>query len=143
MADEWGYLEGCAFTPSRVIHKPHICSGTSCEAQVQQEVDNQTDRYHCQDSLNLGEVEVDEEETVDQAHNPKPRNDNENSGDKSILGFWIRGRECVFDVRITDTQTRTCRNQDPIRVLEKCEWEKKNKHLEACLERRKDFTPLV
>jgi hypothetical protein len=59
------------------------------------------------------------------------------------LGFWKRGRECVFDVRITDTQTRTCRNQDPIRVLEKCEREKKNKHLEACLERRKDFTPLV
>jgi hypothetical protein len=82
-------------------------------------------RDHHRDSRNLGEVEVDEEETADQTHNPKPRNNNENRGDKSILGFWKRGCECVFDVRITDTQTRTCRNQDPIRVLEKCEQEKK------------------
>ena len=59
------------------------------------------------------------------------------------MSFWKCGCECVFDVRITNTQTRTCRNQDPIRVLEKCEWEKKNKHLEACLERRTYFAPLV
>jgi hypothetical protein len=141
VADEFGYLGGCAFQPSRVIHEPVICSGTQCEAR--QEVRNQMDRDRRRDSRNLGEVDIEEEETADQTHNPTPRHDNENRGDKSIIGFWQRGRECVFDVRITDTQNRTSRNQDPLRVLEKCERKKKNKHLEACLEWRTDFCPLV
>lgn len=50
---------------------------------------------------------------------------------------------CIFDVRITDTENRTSRNQDPSKVLAKCEKLKKDKHLHACLEQRRDFTPLV
>ena len=66
------------------------------------------------DSRNLGEVDIEEEETADQTHNPKPRHDNENRGDKSIIGFWQRGRECVFDVQITDTQNCTYRALTPL-----------------------------
>ena len=44
---------------------------------------------------------------------------------------------------ITDTEGRPSRNQEPERVLAKCEHMKKNKHLVPCLERRRDFTPLV
>ena len=89
VADEFGYLGGCAFQPSRVIHEPVICSGTPCEAD--QEVRNQMNRDRRRDSRNMGDVDIREEETADQTHNPKPRHDNENRGDKSIIGFWQRG----------------------------------------------------
>ena len=40
-------------------------------------------------------------------------------------------------------ECRSTRNQEPDKVLAKCEKLKKDKHLQACLERRRDFTPLV
>jgi len=46
-------------------------------------------------------------------------------GDKGIRGFWAHGRECIFDIRITNTEARTHKNKG------------------ACHEQGKDFTPLV
>jgi hypothetical protein len=68
---------------------------------------------------------------------------NENRGDVAVDGFWKHGRRCIFDVRITDTETRSTRNRDPSKVLNKCEKLKKDKHLHACLQQRREFTPLV
>ncbi|KAL7503627.1 hypothetical protein ACHAXN_001389 [Cyclotella atomus] len=68
---------------------------------------------------------------------------NENRGDIAVDGFWKHGRRCFFDVRITDTESRSTRNVDPAKVLAKCEQLKKDKHLRPCLEQRRDFTPLV
>jgi hypothetical protein len=64
-------------------------------------------------------------------------------GDASAHGFWQRGRTAIFDVRITDTQSRSYRNKDYQKVLAQQEKEKKNQYLRPCLEMRKDFTPLV
>jgi hypothetical protein len=46
-------------------------------------------------------------------------------------------------VRITDTDAKTYRSKDPAKVLAQHEREKKKKYLEACLERRRHFTPFV
>ncbi len=64
-------------------------------------------------------------------------------GDASAHGFWQRGRTAIFDVRITDTQSRSYRNKDYQKVLAQQEKDKKNQYLRPCLEMRKDFTPLV
>ena len=67
----------------------------------------------------------------------------ESRGDVSAHGFWKRGTTAIFDVRITDTDAPTYRNQDPVKVLALHEKLKKDKYLEKCLERRRQFTPLV
>ena len=64
-------------------------------------------------------------------------------GDKGIRGFWSVGRECIFDIRISNTESRTHRNKDPFKVLQAQEKEKRGKYEGACHEQRKDFTPLV
>ena len=64
-------------------------------------------------------------------------------GDAGVHGFWQHGRPCIFDIRITDTDARSYRNTDPMKVLATQEKEKKGKYLRACHEQRKDFTPLV
>lgn len=141
VADEFGHLCGLAFKPSRVTHEPLINSGTICEAEeaVARRLQDELRRQR----RNLDDVETAEDERADQTHNPRPQFNNENRADKGVLGFWKRNRECLFDVRITDTEGRSTRNQDPHRVIAKCEKEKKDKHLAACLYRRKDFVPLV
>lgn len=60
---------------------------------------------------------------------------NENRGDVAVDGFWSNRRTYIFDIRLTDTECRTTRNQDPEKVLNKCEKLKKDKHLRACLAR--------
>ena len=67
----------------------------------------------------------------------------EERGDASCYAFWQRGRDCIFDVRITDTEARSHQNKDPKKVLAQQEKEKKGKYLNTCHELRKDFTPLV
>lgn len=64
-------------------------------------------------------------------------------GDVAAHGFWERGTTAVFDIRITDTEAPTYRRMDPAKVLKKHEQWKKDKYLEACLARRRQFTPLV
>ena len=64
-------------------------------------------------------------------------------GDVAVRGFWRRGTTAIFDVRVTDTDAPTYRGQDPSKVLEKHEREKKEKYLQSCLASRKQFTPLV
>ena len=58
-------------------------------------------------------------------------------------GFWKRGRTTIFDIRVTDTDCRSYGNMDSRKVLERHAREKKGKYEEACLERRRDFTPMV
>ena len=64
-------------------------------------------------------------------------------GDVAAHGFWERGTTCIFDIRITDTDAPSYRGRDPAKVLATAEKEKKDKHLDGCLERRRHFTPLV
>jgi len=63
-------------------------------------------------------------------------------GDASAHGFWQCDRTAIFDVQITDTQSRSYRNKDYQKELAQQEKEKKNQYLRPCLEMQKDFTPL-
>ena len=67
----------------------------------------------------------------------------EHRGDVAAHGFWERGTTAVFDIRVTDTEAPSYRRMDPHKVLKKHEKEKKDKYLDACLARRRQFTPLV
>ena len=81
-----------------------------------------------------------------QPRNPEtttPHQISEERGDASCYAFWQRGRDCIFDVRITDTEACSHRNKDPTKALEVQEKEKKGKYLQTCHELQKDFTPLV
>ena len=69
--------------------------------------------------------------------------DPETRGDVAVRGFWKRGTTAIFDIRVTDTEVGRQRGQDPAKVLARHEKEKKDKYLEPCLARRRQFTPLV
>jgi hypothetical protein len=64
-------------------------------------------------------------------------------GDKGCDNFWKWGTTCIFDSRITQTDAPTYRGKDPAKVLADAESEKKAKYLQACLDRRRHFTPMV
>jgi hypothetical protein len=64
-------------------------------------------------------------------------------GDILLRGFWARGTNCIMDVRVTDTDAKSCRHRDPVKVIATQEKEKKHKYLEACLEQRRHFTLFV
>ena len=63
--------------------------------------------------------------------------------DVAVHGFWRRGATAIFDVRVTDTDAPYHRSQAPHKILAKQEREKKDKYVDACLARRRTFTPLV
>ena len=58
----------------------------------------------------------------------------ETRGDFGIHGFWERGRLCIFDVRITDTDARSHRHKAHEKVLADQEKEEKDKYLTTCHE---------
>ena len=64
-------------------------------------------------------------------------------GNESCHIFWERGRNTIFDIRITDTEAPSYRNQDFDKVLAAHEKDKKEKHLIPLHAQRKDFTPIV
>ena len=64
-------------------------------------------------------------------------------GDVGARGFWKRGVESIFDVRIVDTDCKSHMKTAPNKVLARQEKQKKSKYLQHCLDARKTFTPLV
>ena len=48
-------------------------------------------------------------------------------GDVSATNFLATGTETIFDIRVTDTDSATTRTQDPSKVLENQEKDKKAK----------------
>jgi hypothetical protein len=71
------------------------------------------------------------------------KSQSEDRGDLLIRGLWARGTDCIIDVRVTDTDCKSQRSSDPMKVLETHEKEKKKKYLKPCLEQRRHFTPFV
>ena len=144
-AHEFGELCAKAYQPSRVSYEPLINASRGA-----QETDTGANAPRAQvrrghrprANQNLDDITTTPDERADQTHAPYVV-DNENRGDVAVDGYWKKGRRCIFDIRITDTECRSTRNQEPSKVLAKCEKLKKDKHLHACLERRRDFTPLV
>jgi hypothetical protein len=48
-------------------------------------------------------------------------------GDLLIRGFWTAGADCILDVRVTDTDSKSYCKRTPFKVLESQEKEKKRK----------------
>jgi hypothetical protein len=119
VANEWGHLSGLAFSPSCVSHEPRInMSETAAERQSaqenvtnppQQETRSGRRPRRQQRNADLGDVPTCEDEREDNTHAPYAVS-TENRADKGVHGFWKRGRLCLFDVRITDTECRSTRN---------------------------------
>ncbi len=149
-AGTWIYLGAQAFQPSTCSHKPMVnegnprgCgnggTGAPAVAPVFWRGRRGGDRDTARNATN--QPTATNTGVVKDAAAPVVETDLE--GDKGIRGFWRVGRECIFDIRITNTESRTHRNKDPLKVLEAQEKEKKNKYESACHEQRKDFTALV
>ena len=149
-ADTWIYLGAQAFQPSACSHKPMVNEGNprgrgngGAGAPAVAPVfrrgrrggnrgDGRNDA-NTATATNTGAAEGAAASVVE----------TDLEGDKGIRGFWSVGRECIFDIRISNTESRTHRNKDPTKVLQAQEKEKRGKYEGACHEQRKDFTPLV
>ena len=121
VADEWRHLCGTALSFGRVEREPRIYSSVG---RLAREVGDTV-----AETPTTGEL--DEMQTTGER------------GDAGVHGFWQRGRQAIFDVRITDTDARSARGRDFTKILASHEKEKKDKYLQPCLQMRKDFTPLV
>jgi len=131
-SEVWEHLGECAFAPGRVSHEPKIHSETRPErARRQRRIQPTQNTNHGANTR------------PNSTSAPLQTQSDQSRGDTAIMGFWKQGRKTIFDYRITDTDCRSYQNMAPEKVLEKMEGEKKGKYLEACLERRRDFTPMV
>ena len=81
--------------------------------------------------------------TTSRTINPTNTLGDEARGDVLAHGFWNQGRGTVFDVRICDTDSRSYGNTSSCKILECHAKEKKDMYETACLDCRRDFTPLV
>ena len=113
LAAEWQSLCASALAPSAVSTEPKIFTGRTNDES------NETD--------GANRVTVDKDRR----------------GDVGVRGFWKRGTTAIFDVRITNTESGSYRGRDPGNILSSQEAEKKKLYLQPCLERRRQFTPLV
>ena len=116
VADEWRHLCGTALSPGRVEREPPIFRCVSHWARVA-----------------AGNTTPPPPSTPT-ATPPTPPTTTEQRGDASCHGFWKRGRTCIFDMRITDTDAKSYRKKDFGKVLLQHEKEKKDKYLQTCLE---------
>lgn len=64
-------------------------------------------------------------------------------GDIACHSFWSRGKECIFDVSVCDTDCKSYLGKDPERVLYGREKIKRQRYGGVCHEQRRHFTPLV
>ena len=67
----------------------------------------------------------------------------ESRGNVLVRGLWETGSACVLDICITDTDQPSYKDDSSKKVLEGHVKKKKDKYLQACLNRRRTFTPLV
>ena len=140
VADEWRHLCGTATTFSKVTREPRIYSSVSRRVVVAGNPETEA---------TTPATVVRNANTTTPPGNPyqtqqtRASNITEERGDAGCHGFWERGKGCVFDMRITDTECRSNRNKDIDKVLAAHEKEKKDKYLHKCHEERMDFTPMV
>ena len=58
-------------------------------------------------------------------------------------GFWKRGTTAMFDILIVYLDAGSYLRMTPEKALAKAEKENKELYLQACLERRRTFSPMV
>jgi hypothetical protein len=119
--DEAGELCALATTSSRISYKPKIFYGTDVTAS--QGSASSGSRAAGTSRSNAAGDEV--------------------RGDVLVHGLWKWGEDCVLNIRVTDTDSKSYLSMSSAKVLEKAAKEKKTKYLDACIERRRLFVPLV
>ena len=67
----------------------------------------------------------------------------ESRADVSAHSFWKRGNTAMFNIRIVNLDAGSYLRMTPEKALAKAEKEKKDLYLQACLELRSNFTPMV
>ena len=67
----------------------------------------------------------------------------ESRADVRAHGFWKRGTTAMFNIQIVNLDAGSYLRMTPAKALSKAEKEKKDLYLQACLERRRTFTPMV
>ncbi len=68
---------------------------------------------------------------------------NKARGDVGAHGFWKQGRTAIFDIQVCNTDAKSYGNHESKNVLEGAARRKKDKYEVACLERHRDFTPMI
>ena len=63
--------------------------------------------------------------------------------DVSAHGFWKRGTIVMFNIRTVNLDVGSYLRMTPEKALAKADKEKKYLYLQACLESRRTFTPMV
>ena len=121
IASEWRWLARCAFSPSHVEREPYIKTSAGRRARE------------------AAAAEQGPNPATNRAPNPPPNPPpppaaqagtttpvpDEKRGDVGIYHFWTRGRQAIFDVRVTDTDARSYRHKAPAKVLAEQEHEKR------------------
>jgi hypothetical protein len=108
MVDVWRHLCGCALSFGHVERKSRVYSSVS----HQQRLDASSDAPSGEE----------DDPTAPRDQTPPTGT----CGDASAHGFWQCDRTAIFDVQITDTQSRSYRNKDYQKELAQQEKEKKN-----------------
>ena len=67
----------------------------------------------------------------------------ESRADVSAHGFWKRGTTAMFDIQIFNLYAGSYLPMTPEKAISKVDNEKKDLYLQACLDSRRTFTPMV
>jgi len=146
VASEWRHLCGLAFTPSTVSREPCIHSSVGRrERAIAAATEQRTSRNNPQPNPTqqptMPNPYATQQPPLQQQQQQTPSNGTTKQqpptdeatdgkhGDAACYGFWARQRDCIFDVRITDTDARSYRNKDYEKVIAAQEKEKKDKYL--------------
>ena len=139
-AKEWGDLGARVLVPSEITYEPKINSrtvqGESTGAGAQQEggeADGGTETVGL--TVN-GAARLAGQPGQVVVHA-------ESRADVSAHGFWKRGTTAMFDIRIVNLDAGSYLRMTPEKAPAKAEKENKDLYLQACLERRRTFTPMV
>lgn len=141
--DAVGSIAAMCFSPSSVRTEPRIHIGCRTEEREKENGEKLPNtpstptQSNDSETLESNDDEEGEGSTFSQGlgHNER--------GDLLIRGLWEPQTDCILDIRLTDTDLRSQRSTEPMKVLKRHEQSKKNKYLKACLAQRRHFTPFV
>ena len=68
---------------------------------------------------------------------------NKARGNVGIQGLWKRGKTCILDIYVKDTDAEVYKELSLRTVLEAAAQVKKAKYLKACLEQQHTFVPFA
>ena len=63
-------------------------------------------------------------------------------GDVAVHGLWKRDKTCIFDIVVTDTETKSYEQLSTRSTIKEAARKKKKKYLDVFLEHRQTFIPL-